>query len=252
MIIQPKDLNPNLVMDSCGRRTPVEPSALPVRRIGENLALQKIDVLALGRGNLTDNSGAVIMFTANNLVGIWAGGTTYAQYNVVEYSGRVFRSKIAGNLGNQPDVSPNEWETLYVGPKDGDVAIILDGANSSISQRISSNWTVSGNTTVIVALADGQVSPADAFVFVGSNLAFAKVEYTLKRGTGEGRKRKGLFNVLNDTATTVEYDHQFTDIGADVNVYMFWDMSGGNVRLRYTSGAEAVAIELKYTLQGWT
>lgn len=216
------------------------------------MALQKIDTLALGRGAITDNTNAAIVFSANNLVDVWSNAVSYSQYNVVEYSGRIYRSKVNANLNLQPDTNPNSWETLYIGPKDGDAAFVISGSNSTVLQRVNSIWSPISGQPLTIALNDGQVAPATAFVFLGSTKAFGQVEYTLKRGGGHGRKRRGVFNVLNDTATSIDYDHEFNDIGIDVNVYLFWDMSGGNARLQYTSGTEGVAIQLKYILRGWT
>ncbi len=216
------------------------------------MALEKIDVLALGRGNLTDNSNAAIGFSSNSPVDLWSAGPTYAQYNVVEYSGRVYRSKVAGNTANQPDISPNQWETLYIGVKDGDFAYVVNGANSAVQQRVAGAWTVLGDAPITVSLVDGQASPAPAVVYIGSTKAFGKFEYTLRRGSGQGRKRKGLMNILNDTLTVAEYDHTFNEIGTDVNSWLTIDILAGNVRVMYTSGLEGVALELKYSLKGWT
>lgn len=216
------------------------------------MALEKIDVLALGRGNLTDNSNAAIAFSANNLVATWSGAEVYAQYNVVEYSGRMYRSKIAGNTANQPDTSPNEWETLYITPKDGDLAVVVASGSSTVLQRVNGVWNPLTPSPITVALVDGQVAPADAVVFLGTSKAFAKLNYTLRRGSGQGRRRRGSFNALNDTVSAIDWDHEFNEIGTDVNAWLFWDMSGGNARLRYTSGLEGVTLELKYTLEGWT
>lgn len=43
----------------------------------------------------------------------WASGTTYAVNNVVLYSGQLYYSKIAGNLGNTPDTSFAQWSQYY-------------------------------------------------------------------------------------------------------------------------------------------
>lgn len=39
----------------------------------------------------------------------WVAGTTYEQAAVVRYNHRVYKSIVAGNQGNQPDVSPASW-----------------------------------------------------------------------------------------------------------------------------------------------
>jgi hypothetical protein len=215
------------------------------------MALEKFDVLALGRGHLTDNSNAAIVFSANNFVNTWVNSTTYAQYNVVEYSGRMYRSKIAGNIGNQPDISPNQFEVLYINPKDGDVCIVVSGTSSTMLQRSGSSWGIVSDQPAIISLTDGQISATPAFVFLGSTKTFSILKYTIKRGSGQGRKRRGEMNILNDGSSTVEYDHEFNEIGSDINVPVYLDMSGSNVRFMYTSAAEGVSVELKYTLTGW-
>jgi uncharacterized protein (TIGR03437 family) len=45
-------------------------------------------------------------------LGLWASGTTYAQNDVVEYSGSSYISLINGNTGNIPSLSPNVWKLL--------------------------------------------------------------------------------------------------------------------------------------------
>jgi hypothetical protein len=224
-----------------------------VRGIGAVLALNKIDILALGRGSLTDNSNASIVFAANNIVATWSSANTYSQYNVVEYSGAVYRSKINSNTNNEPDTNPSDWETMYYDPKDGDVCVVVEGSSSTILQRKGGVWSALVPAPIEVSLVDGQVSPTPALVFLGSNLPFAKVEYTLARGSAPGRTRKGVFNVLNDAVvSSVSYDHEFTDIGTDVAAYMYWSYSGTNVQLLYTSTSESIPLTLRYTLSGWS
>jgi hypothetical protein len=216
------------------------------------MALSKFDVLSLGRGSLTDNSNAAFIFSSNIIVGLYGSGTTYAQYNVVESSGVMYRSKISSNTGNTPSSSPSDWETLYVGPKDGDLAVVINGATSSIMQRRDGIWVDLGGQASTVVLADNQPTATDALVFVGSQYSFAKIEYTLTRGSGQGQKRAGTYNVLNDNSSDVEYDNGFTDIGADIGVTVTWMITGGNVHMQYTSTNQGQALVLKYNIAGWT
>jgi hypothetical protein len=215
------------------------------------VSLNKFDVLALGRGALTDNSNAIIAISSNNVVGTWSSSTTYAQYNVVEYSGKVYRSKIPANLNNQPDTSPSQWEVLYSGPKDGDVSFAILGSQSTIFQRQGGAWRDLVGQSVAVPLTDGQLTPADAVVFLASARPFAHIEYTVRRGFGHDRKRKGDFDILTDTSFSIEYSHSFTEIGSDVNVSLTPTISGGNVHLTYTSVNEGFPIELRYSIRGW-
>lgn len=42
----------------------------------------------------------------------WLIGTTYAAGDLVAYGGTNYYSRVSGNLGNQPDVSPSEWYAM--------------------------------------------------------------------------------------------------------------------------------------------
>jgi hypothetical protein len=218
------------------------------------VALNKVDVLSIGRGSLVDNTNAAIVFTSNNPVITWSSLTNYAQYNCVEYASKVYRSKIAGNLNNQPNISPNQWEVLYSGTKDGDIAVVVAGSGSNLYQRVLGVWSALGGTPATIALNDNQVTPADAIVFVGLSSAWAKIEYTIRRGAGHARKRKGELNILNNTIVTdLTYGHTFMDFGTDIGVSLTVVPSGTNVAVKYTSTNESVAIEMKWLLsQGWT
>lgn len=214
------------------------------------MAKQKIDVLSIGRGGLQDNTNAIHSFSANNLVALWSNLTSYAQYNVVEYSGKVYRSKVAGNLGNQPDTSPNQWETLYNDVKDGDLAFVYNGINSTVLQRASGIWTSVGGTPVAVALVDGQVSPAVAFSYPAS-FRRAIIKFSITRGT-DARIKEGTWEVLNDGVSNVEYSEEFTTMGADVNVSdAGFAFNGSNIEWSYTSANEGVGITLHWQMKGW-
>ena len=215
------------------------------------MALVKHDLLSLGRGNLTNNVDAAVVLTSNIVIATWSAVITYNQYNVVEYSSKIYRAKVGANLNFQPDTNPNSWETLYALPKDGDVCIVINGTGSSVTQRSNGIWSSIGGTPLKVVLVDGQLTAADALIFLGATWPFASIEYTVKRGAGHGRKRKGEFNILNDTLSALDYDHEFMETGSDVNVPLSFTMSGGYVRLQYTSVAEGSPIELTYILKGW-
>jgi hypothetical protein len=218
------------------------------------MALQKIDILSLGRGNLTSNSNAIVAFSANAAVDSWDSSLTYNQYNIVEYNLKIYRSKISANLANSPDSSPDEWETLYGGVKDGDVAFVFNGNSSTIMQRINDRWTELVPRPIEINLIDGAVDE-EAVVFLASEYDWAKIEYVLHRDSGAERKRRGSMNVLNDNLNgLIEYDHEFNEIGTDVNVDMYLVHEGGNAKLKYTSGSgvpEGTPITLRYALTGW-
>jgi hypothetical protein len=220
------------------------------------VALQKIDILSLGRGSLTSNANAVVAFSSNSKVDYWKAGTTYNQFNIVEYNSKIYRSKTALNTGNAPDSNPNDWETMYTGVKDGDIAFVFAGNSSSIMQRINDSWVELTPRPIEISLTDGAVNQ-EAVVFLASEYDWAKIDYVLHRNSGTERKRRGSMNILSDSlVSNVEYDHEFNEIGDDVNVDLYLTLEGGNVKLKYTSGGvlgtpEGVPISLKYTLSGW-
>jgi hypothetical protein len=108
------------------------------------MAINRFDVLQLGRGPITNATDAATIFTANNTVTFYSALTVYAQYNVAESGGHMWRSKVAGNVGNLPSASPNFWERLYSGTKDGDFAFVI-GSGATIMQRQGGLWLVFGN-----------------------------------------------------------------------------------------------------------
>jgi hypothetical protein len=151
------------------------------------VAVQKSDILILGQGGLTDNSQGSVLITANNAVAYWLNTTTYSQFNVVEYAGSMYRSKIFSNVGNQPSTSPSDWQVLYRNPKDGDFAFTI-GSGATILQRELSVWTVFGNHPAISASYDEQIdfvasSPGPhqmvGPVFSGTNISLPPNSRTL-------------------------------------------------------------------------
>ncbi len=214
------------------------------------MAKQKIDVLSVGRGSLQDNTNSIVSFSANNMVGTWSGANVYAQYNIVEYSGKVYRSKVAGNTANQPDISPNQWETLYNDVKDGDIAFVYNGATSTVLQRAAGAWNSLNGVPVSVALVDGQLVAAAGFSYPA---AFSRMEitYSITRGANN-RIREGHYVVLNDGAGNIEFSEDHTLFGNDLNVtFEGFFAVGPNIEWHYTSVAETVPITLHYSLRGW-
>ena len=59
--------------------------------------------------------GGLIFFAKGNFSGLsaWASGTTYAEgamiYDGADFTDDIYTSKVAGNVGNQPDLSPTYW-----------------------------------------------------------------------------------------------------------------------------------------------
>lgn len=65
--------------------------------------------------------------------GAWDSGTTYQIGMSVSYSGSSYASRIADNVGNQPDISPTQWQVLGLqgaagstGPAGADGQLVVD------------------------------------------------------------------------------------------------------------------------------
>ena len=129
------------------------------------MAQTRIDALILGRGPITNATDAASVFTANNAVDFYSALTTYSQYNCAESGGHMWRSKVAGNIGNTPASSPNYWERLYSSTKDGDFCFVI-GSGATIMQRQGGVWLVFGNHPSYVAAYD---EPMDVIVGVPVN-----------------------------------------------------------------------------------
>ncbi len=215
------------------------------------MATQKTDLLIVGKGDIRNNADSAIVFSSNRLVGAWDLAITYIAGNVVEYSGYLYRCLLT-NTNSTPSLVNTDWEVLLVGPKDGDIALIVNGATSNMQQRQSGQWIAAFDVPVEINLVDGQLTPAAAITFLGSSFYKAQLEYTVKRGPLHGRKRAGTMNILNDGATGIEYSDEWTDIGADVNVTLTPVVNAGNVEVQYTSAAEGIIVSMKYILKGWS
>jgi len=186
----------------------------------------------------------------------WASGTTYNTGDAVLFEEISYNSLTNSNNGNQPDTSPLNW--VVVDGKDGDLWIQVPAggfpAGGGDTEIYIKNFTVwrplSGSNPKTISLVDGQTTEATAFEFPSGFLPYATIEYTVRRGSGHGRKRKGVFNILNANADP-EFTHELLEIGSDINVPFSVDYSGGKIRLRYTSVLESSAIELRFLLKGW-
>lgn len=226
------------------------------------MAVTKQSSIKLGQGALTTKNGESQIFCEQRapIDGIpsesaWSVGTSYSLGAAVRYGEYYYNSLQAGNLGNQPDTSPLWW--IQIDGKDGDMWIQTPvagypagGSDVSFFQKKNNAWTSLAYNPLKISLVDGQIAPATAFQVVGSAFRFLQIDYTVRRGSGHGRKRAGKITVLNDGSNVI-HDHSYNEIGSDVNVPFDVDISGGYVRLRYTSALEGSAIELAYYLKGW-
>ena len=212
---------------------------------------QKIDVLAIGKGHIRDNASTSIVFNSNLKVDYWSMSPTYLEGNVVEDSGYLFRA-LATNTNSAPTLVNTDWEVLLIAPKDGDIALVVNGASSTMQQRQAGQWVAAFDVPVEISLVDGQLTPVAAITFLGSSFYYAKLEYTIRRGALHGRKRAGEMIILNDGTAGIDYNDEWVDTGVDVNVTLTPVMNAGNVEVQYTSAAEGILLSMKYILKGWS
>lgn len=213
------------------------------------MSVYKSEVIIIGTGAINANSASPQVASSNIAIGIWSSAITYAVGNLVEYSGVVYRSLIASNLNNEPDINPADWETVLTTVNDGDIVLVKNGTSSNIQIRIGGAWVSIVETPVQVALLGNQASPQPAITYVGANLPYVKITYTVM--TALGREKEGVINILNDGSATVQWRNTFGQIGTPINVIFSVSISGGNVSLNYTSVGESTPITLKYTMTGW-
>jgi len=226
------------------------------------MAVTKQTSIKLGSGSLATKNGESQVFCEQRVPvnGIptntpWSSGSTYALAAPVRYGEFYYNSLQAGNLGQQPDITPLWW--IKIDGKDGDMWIQTPvagypagGSDVAFYLKMSDSWVNLAYTPLKVALTDGQLTSASAFEIPAAAFRYMVVDYTVRRGSSHGRKREGQLIILNNGSST-GHTHEFSEIGSDVFVPFTVDLSGSNVRLRYTSALEGVAIELAYLVKGW-
>jgi hypothetical protein len=214
------------------------------------MAVQKTEALSLGIGALPDHLRSLVVFSSAGNVSSWSSTETYTPDKTVEYSNSIWRC-VTSNFNSVPAITNANWQLVYKNVKDGDICLSFDGISSNILQRINGIWEAYKENTITVNLVDGQTTPTPAITFIGNTSYYSKLEYTIKRGSGEVRKRAGSMNILNDGNLGLSYDHEFMEIGNDVNVWITPVINAGTVELQYTSDLENELITFTYLLKKW-
>jgi hypothetical protein len=215
------------------------------------MATSKTNVISIGSGQLSDLSTTTRIFSSNSRCDAYAALTNYSIGNVVEYSGTLYRSLQNSNIGYQPDVSPTYWVAEFQNVHDGDIHISVSSGTSDIQQRISGLWLSLGGQPLKVSLVDGQLVSAPVFAYSAGIMPYAEINYTIRRGPGHGQKRRGKVIILNDLTGSLQYSHEFDEIGADVEVPLTFAIGGGFVTISYTSVLQGSVIEFAYDIKGW-
>ena len=234
------------------------------------MAVQKIQGLKLGSGDVTDKSVESEFFVANfgptggvvsNVA--WASSSTYALNQNITHQGKYYNSLVAGNIGNDPETSPVQW--LEVHGKDGDVWVQVPaagfpagGVDAQIYIKTSSYWVALSSANPFTEyLNDNQVTETTAFSYPLSLFPMAEITYTIRRDTipalipSYGKYKEGKYIVLYN-GVGVDWTHEFAEIGNDVGVLLTFDINSGNVRARYTSASQLQGIELRFVIRGWS
>lgn len=216
------------------------------------MAIEKVDVLIVGKGDQTSNTTSAHVFTSNNVVATWDSGTSYSTGNCVEYLGNAYRSLANSNLNNTPSTSPSQWEVVYLGVKDGDFALQVAGANSDLLIRKNAVWVSLLNAQLTASI------PANTSNFVWLTIPltvgrFGFMNYSTTRGTSY---RSGTANVASD-GTVGPTGAGFMEFGVQEfgtpGIVFSAQVTGTNIELLATTdNSDANPTILKYTIKEWS
>lgn len=138
--------------------------------------------------------------------------------------------------------------------KDGDIAVNTS-TPGGVFQRMNGIWQVVSALLVplTVNLNDGQIGSTNAFQYSAVVFPYAKIQYTLRRGSDETQKRQGTLVILSDSNsnTSTTLNDERIEFGGDVGVTLTISVSGGIVSINYTSTAQGIPLQLKYLVSGW-
>jgi hypothetical protein len=189
---------------------------------------------------------------------VWGVSTPYNVNDAVLYNGISYNA-LVNNIGITPGTDPLTWK--QVDGKDGDVWIQVPfsgfpagGTDVEMYMKANGSWQGLKGTPISVIIPENPLpnAPIVAFEIPAAAFRYAKIEYTVKRGNGDSRKRKGTFEILNDgSSPNPQYSHEFIEIGTDVNVFFTVDYSSGNVRILYTTIFDGTTIDVQYNVKGW-
>lgn len=216
------------------------------------MSQQKQNIVSIGPGQMNQHGGQTSnIIASSDQCDFWDISKSYANLAIVEYSGDLYRSLSGGNVGNQPDTATAFWRKELVSTKDGDICIAVNGNKSDVQQRLGGVWKSIAGQPLRISLVDGQLVPAVALQYNAANFPYAVVDYTIRRGSGHGRKQHGTMTIMNDGSGTLNYSLEYEEIGSDVQVSIVPVLNAGWVQLQYTSVVNGVTIEFAYELKGW-
>lgn len=109
----------------------------------------------------------------------YAGGTTYNRGNQTIYSNMRYFSLVDSNTGNQPDISPSEWELIAAA--DFNLHGFIEGSNRIYSLDTTTGAGVSGHARVALTAGTDAV-PVRNWIFAEMN---GSLELTLSASVTE-------------------------------------------------------------------
>lgn len=151
----------------------------------------------IGALDTASRTGSISTFSA---APAWDSGTSFGYYDVTTYNAVIYISKVAGNVGNTPDVSPSQWTPYFTqGTTVGALVAwdcgsgrptLIEGAQASLghaSWTLQSAWSYRG--MILKGPASGS---ARGTVFLGRNDVVNELQpagantiaYRLIAGTG--------------------------------------------------------------------
>jgi hypothetical protein len=139
-------------------------------------------------------------------------------------------------------------------PANGEIAFFTtttDITSNSLLKYSTANQAISLNNLEISTLStgsilDNQSSPVAVLSYNATSYPFAIIEYSVERGAN---RRVGRFMVTHD-GVTPELGEDFIQKG-DTGTTFTADISGGNVRILYTSTNTGTSGTLKFSMRRW-
>ena len=140
--------------------------------------------------------------------------------------------------------------TILAGLDTANRVVVTDGSNNLDESAITSTeLTYLNDVTELttVAPADNQGSAADVATWAHATFDSIFIDYSISRGSAN--KEIGRILICTDgTSASISNNNQ--TVGSP-GVTFSVDVSGANVRLRYTSTSTGTAPSFKYTAQKW-
>lgn len=105
--------------------------------------------------------------------GTYSGATTYAQNDAVEYNGSSYISLVDSNTGNQPDISPVQWDLLAEKGQDGAGGTTAAAPESFVATAAQTNFTLAGTPVAAWVWKNGAAQDASTWSISGDDIVLS-------------------------------------------------------------------------------